>query len=101
MPAALLQARLKIRVICSRAYHALFMHNMLIRPTEEELENFGEPDFTIYNAGGCQGRGKASRRAEFLVAWPRLVKKGPWPIHACHDGGAQEIVEDRVGTECT
>ncbi len=43
--------RLKIRVICSRAYHALFMHNMLIRPTKEELENFGEPDFTIINAG--------------------------------------------------
>jgi len=43
--------RLKVRVICSRAYHALFMHNMLIRPTEAELSNFGEPDFTIYNAG--------------------------------------------------
>ncbi|CAE7590747.1 pckA [Symbiodinium natans] len=27
------------------------MHNMLIRPTEEELANFGEPDYTIYNAG--------------------------------------------------
>lgn len=27
------------------------MHNMLIRPTEEELENFGKPDFTILNAG--------------------------------------------------
>ena len=24
---------------------------MLIRPTEEEFENFGEPDFIIYNAG--------------------------------------------------
>jgi phosphoenolpyruvate carboxykinase (ATP) len=24
---------------------------MLIRPTEAELETFGEPDFTIYNAG--------------------------------------------------
>jgi len=43
--------RLKVRVICSRAYHALFMHNMLIRPSEEELATFGEPDFTIYNAG--------------------------------------------------
>lgn len=43
--------RLKVRVICSRPYHALFMHNMLIRPTEEELANFGEPDFVIYNAG--------------------------------------------------
>ncbi len=43
--------RLKIRIICSRAYHALFMHNMLIRPTEEELRNFGQPDYVIYNAG--------------------------------------------------
>ncbi len=43
--------RLKVRVICARPYHALFMHNMLIRPTLEELETFGEPDFTIYNAG--------------------------------------------------
>ncbi|KAL1942780.1 hypothetical protein VTO73DRAFT_5020 [Trametes versicolor] len=43
--------RIKVRVICARAYHALFMNNMLIRPTEEELQNFGDPDFIIYNAG--------------------------------------------------
>ena len=43
--------RLKIRVICTRAYHALFMYNMMIRPSEKELEEFGEPDFMIYNAG--------------------------------------------------
>src|SRR5215469_13916283 len=43
--------RLKVRVICSRPYHALFMHTMLIRPTKQELENFGAPDFTIYNSG--------------------------------------------------
>jgi len=43
--------RIKVRVICARAYHALFMHNMLIRPTRKELEEFGEPDFTIFNAG--------------------------------------------------
>jgi phosphoenolpyruvate carboxykinase (ATP) len=44
--------QLKIRVICARAYHALFMHNMLIRPTPEQLASFGEPDYVIYNAGG-------------------------------------------------
>ncbi len=44
--------RLKIRVICARAYHALFMHNMLIRPTAEELEEFDLPDYVIFNAGG-------------------------------------------------
>jgi phosphoenolpyruvate carboxykinase (ATP) len=43
--------RIKIRIICARAYHALFMHNMLIRPTLEELEQFGTPDYVIYNAG--------------------------------------------------
>ncbi len=43
--------RLKVRVICSLAYHALFMHNILIRPTLEEHRSFGEPDFVIYNAG--------------------------------------------------
>jgi phosphoenolpyruvate carboxykinase (ATP) len=43
--------RIKVRVICSRPYHALFMHTMLIRPTKEELENFGAPEFVIYNAG--------------------------------------------------
>jgi phosphoenolpyruvate carboxykinase (ATP) len=43
--------RIKVRVLCSRAYHALFMHNLLIRPTPEELDRFGEPDFVILNAG--------------------------------------------------
>ena len=43
--------RLKVRIIASRPYHALFMHNMLVRPTEEELEDFGTPDFVIYNSG--------------------------------------------------
>lgn len=49
--------RLKIRVICSRPYHALFMHNMLIRPTDDELADFGEPDFTIFNAGKFPANG--------------------------------------------
>ena len=44
--------RLKIRIICARAYHALFMRNMLIRPTAAELETFNSPDYVIFNAGG-------------------------------------------------
>ena len=43
--------RIKVRVVCSRPYHALFMHTMLIRPTPQELESFGKPDFVICNAG--------------------------------------------------
>ncbi len=42
---------MKVRVICARPYHALFMHIMLIRPTREELASFGRPDYVIYNAG--------------------------------------------------
>ena len=43
--------RIKVRIICTRPYHALFMWNMLIRPSEERLETFGEPDYVIFNAG--------------------------------------------------
>ena len=43
--------QIKIRVISTRPYHCLFMTNMLIRPTKEELNNFGEPDYIIYNSG--------------------------------------------------
>ncbi|KAK8210675.1 phosphoenolpyruvate carboxykinase [ATP] [Phyllosticta capitalensis] len=42
--------RIKVRVVCARAYHALFMRNMLIRPSRAELEHF-HPDYVIYNAG--------------------------------------------------
>jgi len=42
--------RLKVRIVCARAYHALFMRNMLIRPSLEELKDF-HPDYVVYNAG--------------------------------------------------
>jgi len=41
----------KVRVIAERPYHALFMRNMLIRPSPAALADFGEPDLVIYNAG--------------------------------------------------
>ena len=43
--------RIKTRIICARPYHALFMHNMLIRPTAEELADYGEPDYVVFNGG--------------------------------------------------
>lgn len=45
--------RIRVRLICEKPYHALFIHNMLIRPTIQELEDMvhSKPDFTIYNAG--------------------------------------------------
>lgn len=43
--------RLKVRIVCARPYHSLFMHTMLIRPNRKELDGFGKPDFIVYNAG--------------------------------------------------
>lgn len=45
------ESQVKVRVICSRPYHALFMHIMMIRPTADQLDSFGKPDYVIYNAG--------------------------------------------------
>ncbi|MBQ4548676.1 MAG: phosphoenolpyruvate carboxykinase (ATP) [Bacteroidales bacterium] len=42
--------RLKIRFIMEVAWQAHFVKNMFIRPTEEELANFGDPDFVVYTA---------------------------------------------------
>ena len=42
--------RLKVRFIMEVAWQAHFVKNMFIRPTEEELANFGEPDFVVLNA---------------------------------------------------
>ena len=42
--------RLKLRFIMEVAWQAHFVKNMFIRPSAEELENFGEPDFVIMNA---------------------------------------------------
>jgi len=42
--------RLKVRFIVEVAWQAHFVKNMFIRPTEEELEHYGEPDFVVMNA---------------------------------------------------
>ncbi|MBT8317352.1 MAG: phosphoenolpyruvate carboxykinase (ATP) [Lutibacter sp.] len=41
--------RLKVRFIVEVAWQAHFVKNMFIRPTEEELINYGEPDFVVLN----------------------------------------------------
>ncbi len=41
--------RLKVRFIVEIAWQAHFVKNMFIRPTEEELETYGEPDFIVLN----------------------------------------------------
>ncbi|MBR2862027.1 MAG: phosphoenolpyruvate carboxykinase (ATP) [Bacteroidaceae bacterium] len=42
--------RLKVRFIMEVACQAHFVKNMFIRPTEEELAAYGEPDFVCFNA---------------------------------------------------
>ena len=42
--------RLKVRFVMEVAWQAHFVTNMFIRPTAEELENFGEPDFLVITA---------------------------------------------------
>lgn len=43
-------SRLKVRFIMEVAWQAHFVKNMFLRPTEAELENYGEPDFISLNA---------------------------------------------------
>ncbi|MFI3333234.1 MAG: phosphoenolpyruvate carboxykinase (ATP) [Rikenellaceae bacterium] len=43
-------SRIKIRFIVEVAWQAHFVKNMFIRPTEEELAAYGEPDFVVLNA---------------------------------------------------
>ena len=42
--------RLKVRFIMEVAWQAHFVKNMFIRPTDEELANYGEPDFVSFVA---------------------------------------------------
>jgi len=42
-------SRLKVRFIVEVAWQAHFVKNMFIRPSDEELANYGEPDFVVMN----------------------------------------------------
>ena len=40
----------KVMVVCERAHQALFIQNMLVRPSRDELEVFGRPDILVFAA---------------------------------------------------
>ena len=42
--------RMKVRFVTQVAWQAHFVKNMFIRPTEAELESYGNPDFVVLNA---------------------------------------------------
>ena len=44
--------RKKVRFITEKAWHHHFVSNMFIKPTKQELANFGDPDFTCINCYG-------------------------------------------------
>ena len=47
--------RLPVRVVCERAWQAMFARNMFIRPPVEDLHDF-EPGFTVLHAPGRAAR---------------------------------------------
>jgi phosphoenolpyruvate carboxykinase (ATP) len=63
--------RLKVRFIMEVAWQAHFVKNMFIRPTEEELANFGEPDFIVMNASKTSFKDHANHglNSEVYVAF--------------------------------
>ena len=85
---------------------------MLIRPTEEELQNFGEPDFIIYNAGQFPAnrftKGMSSttsveinfKRMEMVILGTEYageMKKGVFSVmvsalFTCRDGARAHVV---------
>ena len=68
--------RKKFRVVNELASECLFIRNLLIRPTAEELAQYGEPDFTILVAPGFVWllRGQFSSRRLSVSA---VLRGGP------------------------
>lgn len=48
--------RLKVRFVMEVAWQAHFVKNMFIRPTEDELANYGEPDFVVLNGSKTENK---------------------------------------------
>lgn len=63
--------RLKVRFIVEVAWQAHFVKNMFIRPTEEELENYGEPDFVVMNGSKTSFKdfAKHNMNSEVFIAF--------------------------------
>ena len=67
--------QIKVRIICTRAYHALFMQNMLIMPSKEQLADFGDPDYTIFNGGSFPANRYTSKMTSKTSIDVNLEKK--------------------------
>ena len=71
--------RINIRIITEYPWSSLFAHNMFLRPTSEELEDF-EPDWTVVNVPGFKADplidGTGSRNFAILNFTRKLVLIG-------------------------
>ena len=70
--------RLKVRVICSRPYHALFMHNMLIRPTAQRAGRVRRARLRDLQRRRVPGRSRSRGRDEHDQRRPELRAPASW-----------------------
>ena len=66
--------RLKLRLVAEYPWSAHFAHNMFLRPTPEELENF-EPEWTILSAPGYFATPKAHQTRQHNFAIINFTKQ--------------------------
>ncbi|SFB10377.1 phosphoenolpyruvate carboxykinase (ATP) [Flavobacterium swingsii] len=64
-------SRLKVRFIVEVAWQAHFVKNMFIRPTDAEMETYGEPDFVVMNGSKTEFKDFAAHglNSEVYVAF--------------------------------
>ncbi|WP_395060301.1 phosphoenolpyruvate carboxykinase (ATP) [Flavobacterium sp.] len=64
-------SRLKVRFIVEVAWQAHFVKNMFIRPTDAEMETYGEPDFVVMNGSKTEFKDFAAHglNSEVFVAF--------------------------------
>jgi phosphoenolpyruvate carboxykinase (ATP) len=68
--------RLKIRFVMEVAWQAHFVKNMFLRPSAEELKNFGEPDFVVMNGSKTSDKDfkKHGTNSETFIAFNMTEK---------------------------
>jgi phosphoenolpyruvate carboxykinase (ATP) len=69
-----LSHRLPVRIITEYAWHSLFVHQLLIRPTAEQLKVFS-PEFTIIDLPGFEADPKLHGSASGTVIAVNFTKK--------------------------
>jgi phosphoenolpyruvate carboxykinase (ATP) len=64
-------SRLKVRFIVEVAWQAHFVKNMFIRPTDAEMDTYGEPDFVVMNGSKTEFKDYAAHglNSEVYVAF--------------------------------